>query len=125
MNWLTNFVKPKLGALVGKRQVQENLWHSCPSCANMMHHKDLYDNLRVCITCDYHFRMNIEDRINILFEEKNFKEIELDSISDDPLNFNDQKKYKWSDSTKLEKMKDGDLPAYIINNRNKYSDWLD
>ena len=37
----------------------------------------------------------------------------------------DQKKYKWSDSTKLEKIKDGDLPAYIINNRNKYSDWLD
>ena len=116
MNWLTNFVKPKLGALVGKRQVQENLWHSCPSCANMMHHKDLYDNLRVCITCDYHFRMNIEDRINILFEEKNFKEIELDSIADDPLNFNDQKKYK--DRIKEYRKKTNRNDAFVLGSGN-------
>ena len=32
MNWLTNFVKPKLTALVRKRKdVPENLWKNCPS----------------------------------------------------------------------------------------------
>ncbi len=29
MNWLTNFVKPKLSALVRKKEVPENLWNNC------------------------------------------------------------------------------------------------
>ena len=46
MNWLTNFVKPKLSALVGKRKdVPDNLWKNCPKCGNMIHHKDLKENL--------------------------------------------------------------------------------
>ena len=93
MNWLTNFVKPKLSALVSRREVPENLWQNCPSCANMLHHKDLNENLRVCNTCNYHFRMSAEKRIEILFGDNNFKEIELNIIPDDPLKFNDKKKY--------------------------------
>ena len=65
MNWLTNFVKPKLSALVNRREVPENLWQNCPSCANMLHHKDLKENLRVCNACNYHFRMSAEKRIDI------------------------------------------------------------
>ena len=94
MNWLTNFVKPKLSALVKRKDVPENLWQNCPSCANMLLHKDLKENLRVCNTCDYHFRMSAEDRINLMFSKEDTKEIELDKISDDPLNFTDKKKYK-------------------------------
>ena len=94
MNWLTNFVKPKLSALVKRKDVPENLWQNCPSCANMLHHKDLKENLRVCNTCDYHFRMSAEDRIKLIFSNEDTKEIELDKISDDPLNFSDKKKYK-------------------------------
>lgn len=93
MNWLTNFVKPKLSALVNRREVPENLWQNCPSCANMLHHKDLNENLRVCNTCNYHFRMSAEKRIEILFGDNNLKEIELNIIPDDPLKFNDKKKY--------------------------------
>ena len=93
MNWLTNFVKPKLSALVNRREVPENLWQNCPSCANMLHHKDLKENLRVCNACNYHFRMSAEKRIEILFGDNNFKEIELNIIPDDPLKFNDKKKY--------------------------------
>ena len=37
--------------------------------------------------------MSAEDRIKILFFNEKFNEIELDSINDDPLNFNDKKKY--------------------------------
>ena len=32
MNWLTNFVKPKLSALVSRRNVPDNLWNNCPKC---------------------------------------------------------------------------------------------
>ncbi len=94
MNWLTNFVKPKLSSLVKRRDVPEKLWNNCISCGNMIHHKDLNDNLRVCMNCDYHFRMSAEDRIKLFFNENNYSEITLDKISDDPLNFTDKKKYK-------------------------------
>ena len=112
MNWLTNFVKPKLSALVSRREVPENLWQNCPSCANMLHHKDLNENLRVCITCNYHFRMSAEKRIEILFGDNNFKEIELNIIQDDPLKFNDKKKY--TDRLKEYRKKTNRNDAFIL-----------
>ena len=94
MNWLTNFVKPKLSSLVKRRDVPEKLWNNCVSCGNMIHHKDLKQNLYVCINCNYHFRMSAEDRIKLFFEDGDFNEISPDKISDDPLKFIDKKKYK-------------------------------
>jgi acetyl-CoA carboxylase carboxyl transferase subunit beta len=94
MSWLTNFVKPKLTALVSRKEVPDNLWNNCPTCANMIHHKDLNENLRVCTTCNYHFRITAEKRIETLFEAKDFEEIKLDKTPDDPLSFYDKKKYK-------------------------------
>ena len=112
MNWLTNFVKPKLSALVSRKEVPDNLWTSCPICANMLHHKDLNENLRVCNTCNYHFRMTAEKRIDLLFKENDFKEIELEKLSDDPLNFNDKKKYK--DRLKEYRKKTNRNDAFIL-----------
>jgi beta-1,4-mannosyl-glycoprotein beta-1,4-N-acetylglucosaminyltransferase len=37
----------------------------------------------------------------------------------------DQKKYKWSGKSKLEKIDTSLLPNYIFNNLKKYTDWLD
>jgi len=114
MNWLTNFVKPKLSALVNRREVPENLWKNCPLCANMMHHKDLNENLRVCLACNYHFRLSVEKRIEILFGKNNFTEIALDITPDDPLNFNDKKKYK--DRLKEYRKKTNYNDAFILGN---------
>ena len=94
MNWLTNFVKPKLKSLVGKRNdVPADLWQNCPNCGNIMHHKDMYENFHVCNSCDYHFRMPVEKRIEMLFSKENFHELQLNKTEDDPLNFTDTKKY--------------------------------
>ena len=114
MNWLTNFVKPKLSALVKRKNVPENLWQNCPSCGNMIHHKDLKENLRVCNTCNHHFRMSADDRINLLFSKDETKEIELEKISDDPLNFSDKKKYK--DRLKEYRKKTKREDAFILLN---------
>ena len=94
MNWLTNFVKPKLSSLVKRRSVPEKLWNNCVSCGNMIHHKDLKENLYVCLNCNYHFRMSAEDRIKLFFKDGDYSEIIPDKISDDPLKFTDKKKYK-------------------------------
>ena len=112
MNWLTNFVKPKLSALVRKKEVPENLWNNCPSCATMIHHKDLNENLRVCASCNYHFRMTAEKRIEVLFSKEKFTEIKLDEIPDDPLKFYDKKKYK--DRLKEAKKKTKEDDAVVI-----------
>ena len=94
MNWLTNFVKPKLSALVrSRKEVPNNLWKNCPNCGSMLHHKELYNNFNVCNSCNYHFRISVERRIKILFEKENFTEVKLEKLSDDPLNFVDKKKY--------------------------------
>ena len=115
MNWLTNFVKPKLSALVRKRkEVPDNLWKNCLNCGNMIHHKDLYNNLHVCISCNYHFRMSVERRIEILFGKNNFKEIILEKITDDPLNFIDKKKY--TDRLKEYRKKTKRNDAFILGN---------
>ena len=114
MNWLTNFVKPKLSALVKRKDVPENLWQNCPSCGNMIHHKDLKENLRVCNTCNHHFRMSADDRIELLFSKDATQEIELDKISDDPLNFSDKKKYK--DRLKEYRKKTKREDAFILLN---------
>ena len=114
MNWLTNFVKPKLSALVKRKSVPENLWQNCPSCGNMIYHKDLKENLRVCNTCNHHFRMSADDRIELLFSKDETQEIELDKISDDPLNFSDKKKYK--DRLKEYRKKTKREDAFILLN---------
>jgi acetyl-CoA carboxylase carboxyl transferase subunit beta len=114
MNWLTNFVKPKLSAFVKRKDVPENLWQNCPSCGNMIHHKDLKENLRVCNTCNHHFRMSADDRIELLFSKDETQEIELDKISDDPLNFSDKKKYK--DRLKEYRKKTKREDAFILLN---------
>ena len=114
MNWLTNFVKPKLSALVKRKDVPENLWQNCPSCGSMIHHKDLKENLRVCNTCNHHFRMSADDRVKLLFSEDETEEIKLDKISDDPLNFSDKKKYK--DRLKEYRKKTKREDAFILLN---------
>ena len=52
MNWLTNFVKPKINALVSRRkEVPDKLWKNCPNCSKVIHHKELYENQDVCSSC--------------------------------------------------------------------------
>ena len=40
MNWLTNFVRPKLRALVARKEVPDNLWVKCPKCEQMLFTRD-------------------------------------------------------------------------------------
>ena len=112
MNWLTNFVKPKLSALVKRKEVPKNLWNNCPSCGNMIHHRELSENKKICINCEYHFRMSAEERIKLLFNKEDYKEIELDNTTDDPINFYDKKKYK--DRLKEYRKKTNRKDAYIL-----------
>ena len=30
MNWITNYVRPKINSMLGRREMPENLWIKCP-----------------------------------------------------------------------------------------------
>jgi acetyl-CoA carboxylase carboxyl transferase subunit beta len=68
MSWLTNFVRPKIRALVRKTDVPENLWDKCPGCGQMIFHRDLEANLRVCPQCGHHMRIEVKKRLELLFD---------------------------------------------------------
>ena len=44
MNWLTEFVRPKIRTLFARRDVPDNLWDQCPACEQMTFHRDLIAN---------------------------------------------------------------------------------
>jgi len=93
MNWLTNFVRPKLRALVNRKDVPDNLWHKCPNCDQMIFHRDLETNLFVCQHCNHHMRLGAKKRLEMLFDDGAYQRIELPKPTVDPLKFRDQKRY--------------------------------
>jgi acetyl-CoA carboxylase carboxyl transferase subunit beta len=76
MNWLTEFVRPKIRTLFAKREVPENLWHQCPACQQMIFH-----------------RATSSERLEWLFDEGTATRIELPKPVADPLRFRDSKRY--------------------------------
>ena len=93
MNWLTNFVLPKIRAVVAKKEVPDNLWQKCPACEQMLFSRDLEANLHVCRNCGHHLRIGAELRLKILFDDGAFTRIELPKTIVDPLKFRDRRRY--------------------------------
>ena len=93
MNWLTNFVRPKLRQLVGQKDVPENLWDKCPGCGQMIFHRDHEKDQRVCQQCGHHMRMSARQRFDMMFDEGRYELSDLPETVSDPLKFRDSKKY--------------------------------
>ena len=93
MNWLTNFVRPKIRALVDKKEIPDNLWVKCGSCETMLFGRDLHENLNVCNNCGYHMPIKVDERLESVFDNGEYKEINLPEIIADPLKFKDKKRY--------------------------------
>ena len=95
MNWLTNYVRPRIRALVHREpsRVPENLWSQCPGCERMIFHRDLAANRYVCPLCGHHLRVSPEFRFHDLFDADSWEAIELPKVPVDPLKFRDKKRY--------------------------------
>ncbi len=108
MNWITNFVKPKIQALI-KRDIPDNLWDKCPSCERMLFRKDLINNLSVCEHCEYHFKITPFNRAQLIFDSFDRIHLKKKPIVD-PLKFKDSKKY--SDRLKDYRQKTSEEDAF-------------
>ena len=112
MNWISNYVRPKINSLFSRREVPENLWTKCPECGTMLFHRELSDNLNVCTNCDHHMAITPRERFNALFDSGIFTEVKIPEPIADPLHFRDQKKYP--DRLKAAQKATGEKEAMLV-----------
>ena len=97
MNWITNIVRPRIKKLIGGKSgggdTPENLWKKCPSCGEMIFHRDLNASLQVCPKCGYHMRIGPAERFSYTFDPHSFAELPPVTVKQDPLHFKADKKY--------------------------------
>src|SRR6204780_1039970 len=92
MNWLTEFVRPKIRTLFARRETPDNLWHKCPACEQMIFQSDLLANLKVCPHCGHHMRARATERLEWTLDA-GFTRIEMPKALGNPLRFRDTKRY--------------------------------
>ena len=93
MSWLDRFSRPKVSGLFRKPDIPHDLWEKCDQCEQMIFHRELESNLRVCPRCDHHMRLSADKRLALLFDNEDYKTIELPKVAEDPLRFRDRKRY--------------------------------
>ncbi|MGM4912470.1 acetyl-CoA carboxylase, carboxyltransferase subunit beta [Rhizobium sp. 768_B6_N1_8] len=93
MNWITNYVRPRINSMLGRREVPENLWIKCPETGEMVFHKDLESNKWVIPASGYHMKMPAKARLADLFDNGEFEALPQPKVAQDPLKFRDSKKY--------------------------------
>ncbi len=76
----------------------EGLFTKCDGCRAYIWKKDLDANVNVCPKCSYHFRIGSAARLKIMFDDGNYRVLDNNLISPDPLKFIDRTPY----SQKLE-----------------------
>ncbi len=113
MNWISKFIKPKIKSLFEKKssKTDDNLWTPC-GCKNLIYKEDLDANLKVCPKCGAHHKLTCLERFKTFFDNKEFELIETPSPIDDPLNFEDKKKY--TDRLKAARKLTGQDDAILI-----------
>ena len=112
MNWLTDYVKPKLSSLVTRKEPPSDLWAKCGCGERTLYVSDLKENLNVCSYCDFHMGMDVNSRLKNLFDNENYELIEVPFENNDPLKFKDLKRY--SDRMKAAQKKTDQKDAAIL-----------
>lgn len=94
----------------------EGIFQKCPECEEALYRRELRDSFEVCVYCKHHFRLDARKRLEILFDQGDYKELDEKVTADDPLGFIDSKPYK--ERIKIAKKKTG-LPEAIISGEGK------
>jgi len=112
MGWFESIKSPKLKSKrKGASSTPSGLWKKCSQCGEILQNDKLSELFQVCPYCDFHFRLSLEDRLDLLLDEGSFQEEEVHLQTKNPLEFSDKKPYKERLSEAQEKtgMKDGSV----------------
>ena len=112
MNWISNYVRPKINAIFSKKDTPENLWQKCPNCGMMLFHREVKDALSVCNDCGHPMFISPKARLLNLFDGGIYSRIDYEDVIEDPLNFKDTKKY--TDRMKETRKKTGEKDAMLL-----------
>ena len=112
MNWITNYVRPRINSIFSRREMPENLWSKCDECGTMLFHRELAEALNVCTNCGHHMAITPRARFAALFDNGIFTEVAVPKPIDDPLKFRDQKKYP--DRLKAAQKSTGEAEAMLV-----------
>lgn len=94
----------------------EGIFIKCLECENPLYKRELKESFQVCTHCGYHFRLPARERLDMLFDDGEYKKLDEEVTSTDPLKFVDSKPYK--DRIEAAKKSSG-LPEAIISGTGK------
>jgi acetyl-CoA carboxylase carboxyl transferase subunit beta len=92
--WFKRIKKGILTPSSEKKEAPEGLWTKCPNCNYICTVSDLREALFVCPKCNYHHRIGSSEYYEILFDDKEYKELFDNIRSKDFLGFTDLKPYQ-------------------------------
>ena len=104
MNWITDYVRPKLDFL-SRKDMPENLWIKDPDSGEMVFHADLEANQFVVPASGYHLAIRAKERLKFLFADGAYETIDQPEVAIDPLKFRDERRY--TDKLKENRTKTG------------------
>ncbi len=93
MGWFKRRIEGITTHTVDKKETPEGLWHKCIKCKVIVSLDDHRNNLYVCNNCGYHDRIDAAEYFEFLFDGGIYVELDPDLVSQDPLHFEDTKKY--------------------------------
>lgn len=103
--------KPKIKIQTTKKDSYSG-WIKCTHCNELIHANELEKNYSCCPKCDYHYRLDVEERIALLADADTFKELYGDLESADILHFIDTEPYP--ERIKNAKEKTGNNEAVVV-----------
>ncbi|WP_324753118.1 acetyl-CoA carboxylase, carboxyltransferase subunit beta [Roseovarius sp. Pro17] len=112
MNWITNYMRPRINSIFSRREMPENLWTKCDECGSMLFHREMSQNLNVCTSCGHHMNIAPRARFQSLFDGGIFAEVAVPAPKADPLHFRDQKRYP--DRMKAAQKATGEKEAMLV-----------
>jgi len=118
MSWFRRD-KPKIEDqdLDEERKVKtEGIFVKCPECDNSLYKRELIESFHVCPHCDYHFRFAARERLDMLFDEGEYEQLDEEITSGDPLEFFDTKPYK---DRLVQAKESSGLPEAIVSGAGK------
>ena len=92
MSWISS-VRNALSFGARKETTDENLWHKCKGCGQMVFTRELEENLYVCPKCDHHERIGPKVRFRQIFDAGSCHDVPSPKVAEDPLKFRDSKRY--------------------------------
>ena len=93
MSWFNRKKEGITTSTADKKETPEGLWQKCSNCKTLFTIEDISKNSWVCDRCSHHERIGSENYFQLLYDGGEYRELDANLTSGDPLEFEDTKKY--------------------------------